>query len=598
MGKPGARSLLVLGASLLCLSCGVEERLAPLYRLAPGAGWTQWGKDAAHLGNVDISGQHPRRTLANVVFDPFVTEERAATAGGDILVHYQTPLVDGADVFMEAKAGTYTACPPPPEGEPLPADAPPCGSATWALQDWSEKRFSWESGALVEKWSFTSDWDPPPDRDGWLAGWEPVFHAALAERHVLVPGLGGSIFVVARESGAPLARVNPFEALDPNTVVAGPLTLDGKGNVYYHAITLDAASPARTDIGGAFLVKVSPHGAVQKASFASLVPGAPGPMDLCRGAFRGDELPWPPGPEATPPSSPCGSQRPGLNVAPAVGDDGTIYTVSRAHFASRYSYLIAVHPDLTPKWAASLRDRLSDGCGTATLPPNGQPGGCREGAALGVDPATNEPPAGIVSDTSTASPVVAPDGTVLYGAYSRYNHSRGHLFQFSAGGDFLATSDFGWDVTPGIYSHDGTYSIVIKDNHYGNGSYCTDPEFCPRVEAGPFAITQLSSKLVPEWSFANQNQESCKRGADGTVTCVADHPQSFEWCINAPAIDRNGVVYANGEDGVLYAIAQGGALSESIFLGEALGAAYTPLSLDAEGRIYAENVGQLFVIGE
>jgi hypothetical protein len=228
----------------------------------------------------------------------------------------------------------------------------------------------------------------------------------------------------------------------------------------------------------------------------------------------------------------------------------------------------------------------------------GQPGGCREGAALGVDPATNEPPAGIVSDTSTASPVVAPDGTILYGANSRYNHSRGHLFQFSAGGDFLATSDFGWDVTPGIYSHDGTYSIVIKDNHYGNGSYCTNPEFCPRVEAGPFAITQLSSKLVPEWSFANQNQESCKRGADGTVTCVADHPQSFEWCINAPAIDRNGVVYANGEDGVLYAIAQGGVLSESIFLGEALGAAYTPLSLDAEGRIYAENVGQLFVIGE
>src|ERR1700759_4030705 len=39
--------------------------------------------------------------------------------------------------------------------------------------------------------------------------------------------------------------------------------------------------------------------------------------------------------------------------------------VSRAHANPRYSYVVDVHPDLSPKWATSLRDALHDGCGAA-----------------------------------------------------------------------------------------------------------------------------------------------------------------------------------------------------------------------------------------
>src|SRR5262249_40124453 len=120
----------------------------------------------------------------------------------------------------------------------------------------------------------------------------------------------------------------------------------------------------------------------------------------------------------------------------------------------------------------------------------------------------------------------------------------------------------------------------------------------PRREEGPYYITQLSSHLTPEWRFASTNPMSCSEEADGTITCVDDHPHGFEWCINAPAIDDNGVVYVNGEDGVLYAIPQGGQTAQSIFMSQAIGAAYTPLALDATGRIYAENFGQLFVVGQ
>ena len=87
------------------------------------------------------------------------------------------------------------------------------------------------------------------------------------------------------------------------------------------------------------------------------------------------------------------------------------------------------------------------------------------------------------------------------------------------------------------------------------------------------------------------------------MQCVSDHPEGFEWCVNTPVVDGNGVVYANSEDGRLYAIGQGHegvftAPAQSLFLNLAIGAAYTPLSLQPNGRILTQNNGHLFVIGK
>ena len=67
--------------------------------------------------------------------------------------------------------------------------------------------------------------------------------------------------------------------------------------------------------------------------------------------------------------------------------------------------------------------------------------------------------------------------------------------------------------------------------------------------------------------------------------------------MNAPVVDANGLVYANSEDGNLYSIRQGGTLGQLIFQQLALGAAYTPVSLDRNGKIYSQNDGHLFVVG-
>lgn len=558
-------------------------------RSAPGRDGPQRGSSQEHQGDSAAVGQPLMALLADLVYDPFVEDEKAES-GGSLLVHYALPLLDGSDVYMEFKSGSYVPCLPPGSGMPAP-----CGPDAWMAQVWNVKKLVWRRGALVEAWSFASDWKPEPD-GGSVGNWEPVFHPALAGDFVYVPGAGGTVFKLSKATGKVAARINPFGAnQDSGAFVAGGLAADGSGNVFYDVLRLDLNLPWNVDALGAWLVKVAPDGSSSKAAFSELVAGAPAASAPCRLGFTGD-LPWPPSIRAIPQSLPCGSQRPGINVIPAIAPDGTIYTVSRAHFNGRYGYLVAVHPDLTPAWSASLRGILKDGCGVG-LPPNGTPGGCRDSSTLGVDPATNDLPAGRVSDLASSSPVVLPDGAILYGAFTAYNYSRGHLFKFGPDGRALATYDFGWDLTPAVYAHDGTYSILVKDNHYEVGSYCGDPRYCP-AETPKYDLTSLDPDLSVEWKFTGTNTLSCRRESDGGVACVSDHPNGFEWCVNQPAVDGSGVAYATSEDGFLYAIGPGGILAGRIFLDLALGAAYTPVAISPDGLIFAQNNGHLFVGGD
>jgi outer membrane protein assembly factor BamB len=562
--------------------------------MAPSSDWTQWGQNLQHQGVTAAEGQPLDAALADFVYDPFVTQEQT-DFGGDLLVHYQVPLVHGDDIWMEVKSGTYT--PLLPDGSNFVTH--------WNSQVWNERRLRLEHGQLVQRWNFESDWKPVPQP---LAGWEPVFQAALVGDSVFIPGAGGTVFEVDQESGRVRTRFKPFgDAIDPNIYVAGPISADKAGNAYYSALKLNAD----LSTAGSWLVKIDRRGRIGKISFTDLVPDAP---TSCIGTFSLDQLPWPPSPTAVPPSEPCGIQRAALNVAPAIAPDGMVYTVSRADINVRYGYLIAVRPDLTPKWAASFRDRLNDGCGVL-LPiasdDTPQRNTCRKGTHVGVEPETNQPPTVEISDVSTSSPTVMPDGSILYGAISLYNHGRGHLLKFSPRGGFLAAYDFGWDITPSAFvGRDGREHVVIKDNQY-DSSFCgPDPRVpvsqivCALADhPGPHYVTQLDANLVPEWKFQNTNTESCHRLADGSLQCVSDHPYGFEWCVNAPAVDVNGTVYANSEDGRLYAIDQGqhGVFTKArqrLFLNLAVGAAYTPLSLLPNGLILTQNNGHLFVVGE
>jgi outer membrane protein assembly factor BamB len=511
---------------------------------------------------VAVVGQPLLHLMSDIVVDPFVAQEQASS-DGDLFVHYQVPLVDDDGVYMAFKSGTYTT----PEH--------------WETQSWSIHGLRWQDNTLADRWTAPSDWKPVP-ADG-AAFFEPVFHAVLANGFVYMPAAGGTLLQLDRSDGHIVRRINPFTSVDPNVFVSGVPAADAAGNIYYGAFALDASSGWGKDITGAWLVKAQPDGSARAVPFASLLPNAPKPTDQCTSVFGlSASRPLPPSPTAVAPSVTCGAVRPGINAAPAIAADGTIYVVGLTNFNSAWSYLAAVNPDLTPKWSASLRNLFHDGCGV--LVPFGTTSrACRAGTTVGVDPSDNQPGSGRVIDDSTSSPVALPDGSVLYGTYTGYNGARGHLVHFSSSGAFLHSYDFGWDTTPAVWEHGGTWSIVMKENFY----------FAP----AKYFITQLDANLKAEWQFKSTNTLACGRGPDGNVTCVDEQPNGFEWCVNAPAIDSRGTVYANSEDGNLYAIGQPGVVQETIFLQLALGAGYTPVSIGPDGKIYAQNAGHLFAVG-
>jgi hypothetical protein len=549
--------------------------------------WLQWAGGPQHTGYAHLTGQPANRKLAQVRYDPFVAQEKL-DAGGPLVVHYQVPLVEDQSVYMEFKTGKWVPCKHPRDWQ----RGIPCGPLEWNQEIWNERRLDWEQGALVEKWNFQSDWKPvPTSYSAPLENWEPVFHAVIAGDYVYLPGYGGTVWKVRKTDGKALAQISPMGGvIDQNVYVAGPLTADASGNIYYNALQLDPANPWFNDVVGSWLVKIAPDDTLTKVSFKDLTPNAPGPNGNCPlFFFTENTLPWPPSKTAMPIDVPCGSQRPVLNVAPAVAPDGTIYTVSAAHYWFTEAFLIAVNPDLTRKWSSTTARRFKDGCGVlipiATY--KNEPNACREDANFGVDPTTNTWGSGWEVDFGSSTPTVLPDGGILMGSLGLYDEARGHLMKFSSTGEYLGAYNFGWDETAAVYPHDGTYSIIIKDNHYPGGLYCQfrGNPVCKPLPEGPYNITQLNADLQIEWTFTND-------------TIDQTHPHGYEWCVNAAVVDENGTVYVNSEDGHLYVIGQGGELKSKIFLQNAIEAAYTPLSLGPDGKIYTQNNGVLFVVGK
>ena len=202
--------------------------------------WGQWGRGPTHTSFVNVAGQTGSKIQASIVYAPFVSKEQQGKyAAGGLLVHYQTPLLDGNDVFMECKTGQYS------------------NIKDWTVQTWCENKFTWVNGQLQPQWNHIRYWKPAPfspDKDG--PGWEPVYHAVLTAQAIWVPGFGGSVFRLDRNTGTG-PQISPFgSTLDPNTYTVGPLSADAKGNVYYNVMQLDgtAKDPWLVDVPNSWLV--------------------------------------------------------------------------------------------------------------------------------------------------------------------------------------------------------------------------------------------------------------------------------------------------------------------------------------------------------
>ncbi len=207
-----------------------------------------------------------------------------------------------------------------------------------------------------------------------------------------------------------------------------------------------------------------------------------------------------------------------------------------------------------------------------------------------------------VSDTSTASPMVGPDGDVYYGVLDsvRNDHNgRGWLLHFDAALASLKTpGSFGWDDTPSVvpasmvtgYAGSSAYLLLCKYNNYwgagtGDGQNkmavldpgAADADFIsPTVQVMREVLTVLGPTADPTTPGGRR-----------------------EWCVNTAVVDpATYSVLMNNEDGTLYRWdLRNNRLVEAMTLNAGVGQAYTPTLIGRDGIVYAINNATLNAVG-
>ena len=273
-------------------------------------------------------------------------------------------------------------------------------------------------------------------------------------------------------------------------------------------------------------------------------------------------------------------------AAPALSnDEQTLYVVVAGSNTNTNSYLVGLNPSTLAVKQVSpgvpMRVALKD-------PRNG-----------GANNA-------FVSDDSSASPMVGPDGDVYYGVLGNpSNGSRGWMLHFSS--DLTQTRTpgaFGWDNTPSVvpasmvpsYTGNSSYLLFTKYNNYAgldggdgvNKIAVLDPNATmvePHQSSNGLLVMREVLTIAgptPDPEFTNQYPNAVR-----------------EWCINTAAVDPLTMsVMVNSEDGKLYRWdLTTNMLSEVVTLSSGIGEAYTPTIIGPDGTVYAINGAILNAVG-
>jgi len=404
------------------------------------------------------------------------------------------------------------------------------------------------------KWTLDSDYVLPAHR--WVPSFNPVLAAGNtpgAPMRVLMPASGGRLIVRHDPDAAVAASDRQVfygqaaydaapAAFDASVFIATPLVADTRGHVYFG---FSVTSPNPLGLVGGF-ARVAPDGSAVWISAA---------------AASGD----------------AALVKPQTNSAPALSaDERTLYVVVNNVVASparpRGSLLALDADTLTP---IALRPLLDPATGTDAW----------------------------VSDDSTASPTIGPDGDVYLGVLesaAANHHFRGWLLHFDATlGQTRTPGSFGWDDTASVvpramvpqYTGASSYLLLTKYNNYGGNAggdgrnrvaildpQATQPDpINPAVTVMREVITQLGPTADPE---------------------VPPYGVK-EWCINTAAVDpATASVLINSEDGMLYRWhLPSNRFTQRIALNAGRLQSYTPTVVSPSGRVYAVNNAQLHSIG-
>ena len=385
-------------------------------------------------------------------------------------------------------------------------------------------------------WTLGTAYQPP------FAGFMPGLGVMLSQHHLFVPDVAGGILMRANPDNANgkishlyfygLENYLPDPGVYQQTVkINTPLIADADGNLYF-GFQVIGITPIGLRSG---LARISRDGTGSWVSAQSI---------------SGDD------PFVSKIATSC---------APALSSDGSIIYVATGTFDFGFGYLVALD---SRTLQVINRVRLTD-------------------PASGLD--------ATMTDETSASPTVGPDGDVYYGVLENpfpLHNNRGWLLHFNC--------DLSEEKTPGSFGWDDTASIVdasllmTKYNNYANVS--TGDGHNRIAILDPNAIE--SDPVIPT---ANVMQEVITTLG---VTPDLENLQFFpgavrEWCINTAAVDPfTKSVVVNSEDGKLYRWdLTTNRLAEVIRLSGGIGEAYTPTLIGADGTVYAINDAVLNAIG-
>ena len=398
-------------------------------------------------------------------------------------------------------------------------------------------------GALI--WSVSSDYVIPTH------DWIPSFGSTLTQSNVVyMPGAGGKVYSIASPDSTSVTPqtlvfygasnyANASSTYDSTVFINTPITSDASGNIYF-GFVVTGSNPSNLTSG-----------------FARI--GADGTST------------WVPAPTTS-----VTTTAPSMNAAPGISNDGT-------------TVYVAVHGPLITSTSDVGYLLALDSTTLAT-----------KASVELIDPSTGNP--AWVSDDSTASPVIGPDGDVYYGVLESNfpNHNaRGWLLHFNSTLSVSKTpGSFGWDDTPSIvpaslvavYHGTSSYLLMTKYNNYvntgsGDGKNkmaILDPN---ATEADPIAGNTVMNEVL---TVLGPTPDTAS-GVAGAVR---------EWCVNSAAVDPNGkAIFINSEDGKLYRWdLTAGTLTQSIWLDNGYGQAYTPTAIGPDGTVYSINNSTLIAV--
>jgi hypothetical protein len=405
------------------------------------------------------------------------------------------------------------------------------------------------SAAGTVLWTLTSGYQPPAHN--WFPAYDPVL---TPQNRVWFAGEAGVIrFRDTPDSGTGKTGFAAFygmalyrangKAYASAVQVSTPLTSDAAGNIYF-GFTAAAGTPGGLKSG---IARVGADG---------------GGTWISAAAASGDS----------------GIVEVQTNCAPAVSRDGkTIYVGVSTGPNNFGGYLLGLDAKtLAPKYKVRLKE-----------PSNG----------------TNAE----LSDNSSASPTVGPDGDVYFGVVSGtaatgYHNGRGWLLHFNA---TLTESK-----TPGSFGWDDTVSIVpvsMVPSYRGGAPYLVMSKYNNYIGTGTGTGHNEIAILDPDATQFDEYSNTEVKVMKEVLTIAGPTPfpngkpgQVYEWCVATSAVDpKSGSIYAASEDGNLYRWdLRTNSLAQKLPLGGARGEAYTPTAVGPDGTVYAINNATFFAIGK